>query len=1393
MLVIKSVFLFFILIIILFTFPVNLHAQYGDAGDGGYSSGDGGYGDGGYDGGYGDGGYGDGGYGDSGYGDAGYGDGGYGDSGYGDGGYSPPPTCPTTSDPRSLSPSGNVDYGPRTMTWNADWATEYYLRIDDKTTGGWNPVCDGQVKSDGDLCYDRLTSRSYTYDFKPGHSYTWWVHAANQCTFTAGVAADVFAVPPPATGNISANPNPCLTYSSTNCSSTISWSTTNAGSVDVRRNGGTWQTAASGNVGDTQDVNTITYELYATDLGLTTYNKLGEVKVSAVVLMAPSINTNTCAGTGISVNLSWNRNPLYSYSVLRTDGATESRIATNVGSASFTDTSGQSNSAYSYRLEVSGPGGFYTTNSTPYITTKNCAPPVISSITVACTNNSAISSSSTNITQTNAKLLRARSFNGSSTYLLNSRGVDLANKSFSVSAWIKRNVNNTFHWALTQGINTQNLGLHLGFRDTNVFTCAFYGNDLNTTAAYTDSNYHLWTCTYDASTNARKLYRDNSLVASDTATADYQGVGGIDIGRRGVNNSGYFNGVIDELGIWGKVLSSSDVTSLYNSGTGRTYDSANSLYSPTSNIMLYYNFDELSGTGAQTAVNANSIPTANVRYSTVAPNVYSYSLLRAADSSSGAGSGFANDANGFLDEGLVSYWKMDETSGYNVLDSSLTSANNGGSAGANSTVTVDAKNSNMGGNVTTVHASDNLWYRDTTNNYMLTWGNEAAGTVWTTFTNIVRGGTYAATMFAWSSNGSIIYQNPSGSSDVTLSLPTSGTNLSLGYFYHSGANPWTQVSFRNGGGGPGDRAVRSISLTGPNPLSSNITAGKLGNARIFSGTSQYVAVPPASTLDLKTGITLSSWVKPSVLPTSGNYGYIAGKGNTGSNEPYFLRFFNSGGTQQLQFGMFNGSNHMASWNHNLTANNWYHILGTFDGATWRLYVNGELKASASDSTTPQTNTKPFLIGANDANGTISRFFNGTIDEVGLWNRALTGPASGQNCTTTPGNEVCILYNTGVGNSYTPVEEPGLIQDIWGGQTGTTINQSLLTASPDKTTVLTSNLEIPQSSPDQNDYQRRLAGLITAPQTGNYTFWLSGDDDSELYLSTTSYAANKSRIAYFTGWTNEKEWTKFSTQKSSQIALTQGEKYYIEVLQKEGTGGDNLAVGWSKPGQSTTSPSEVIPASALSHSAGGSTSSIPVSLGSTTLTSYLDQTIKKNNYYAYQVSDYGAGGTSPNSAWEWADEAAPVCESDPPTAYFIGEEKKCFTPATFTSEVFLSEAYDTGPLGSTTQQSGVEQVIYRLQNTKDVNRFIDVTATNDPLTSPSYKYQYSLAELTQAGGVNQNYRMSIRAIDYAGNSSSFASAVPKDFSVADSCLSPWIQTTTGDVHTNTKIDAPGGPE
>jgi hypothetical protein len=101
--------------------------------------------------------------------------------------------------------------------------------------------------------------------------------------------------------------------------------------------------------------------------------------------------------------------------------------------------------------------------------------------------------------------------------------------------------------------------------------------------------------------------------------------------------------------------------------------------------------------------------------------------------------------------------------------------------------------------------------------------------------------------------------------------------------------------------------------------------------------------------------------------------------------------------------------------------------------------------------------------------------------------------------------------------------------------------------------------------------------VCPPATGNYTFWIAGDDHAELWLSSSDKPAGKEKIAY-SNWTPWREWTKYPSQQSAAIYLEAGKKYYIEVLHKEAAGRDGVTVGWQLPNGVLERP---IPGSRLS--------------------------------------------------------------------------------------------------------------------------------------------------------------------------------------------------------------------
>lgn len=125
------------------------------------------------------------------------------------------------------------------------------------------------------------------------------------------------------------------------------------------------------------------------------------------------------------------------------------------------------------------------------------------------------------------------------------------------------------------------------------------------------------------------------------------------------------------------------------------------------------------------------------------------------------------------------------------------------------------------------------------------------------------------------------------------------------------------------------------------------------------------------------------------------------------------------------------------------------------------------------------------------------------------------------------------------------------------------------ASPDNSDVLSSGLMSPLNV--ATDYGRLVRGYIEAPQTGQFTLWLTSDDDSELWLSTSIDPAAKVKIASNVGALGVHNYFAKPAQKSALISLTQGQKYYFEVLHKQGTGADFVSVMWQLPDGTSEDP------------------------------------------------------------------------------------------------------------------------------------------------------------------------------------------------------------------------------
>ena len=145
-----------------------------------------------------------------------------------------------------------------------------------------------------------------------------------------------------------------------------------------------------------------------------------------------------------------------------------------------------------------------------------------------------------------------------------------------------------------------------------------------------------------------------------------------------------------------------------------------------------------------------------------------------------------------------------------------------------------------------------------------------------------------------------------------------------------------------------------------------------GNAIDFDGADDFAEVPDADSLDLTTGYTLECWFRADSL--GGLRGLIS-KWHTSGANGYSLRL------NDTEFEFDGRSTSGLA----LETGRWYHVAAVNDAGTRTLYVNGAAAALSGTATAVSANSNPLRLGS-DYGG---RWFDGTMDEVRLWNDVRT--------------------------------------------------------------------------------------------------------------------------------------------------------------------------------------------------------------------------------------------------------------------------------------------------------------------------------------------------------------------------------------------------------------------
>ena len=244
-----------------------------------------------------------------------------------------------------------------------------------------------------------------------------------------------------------------------------------------------------------------------------------------------------------------------------------------------------------------------------------------------------------------------------------------------------------------------------------------------------------------------------------------------------------------------------------------------------------------------------------------------------------------------------------------------------------------------------------------------------------------------------------------GAAKVGVSPSTSSGQLTqglVGYWTFDGANTvWTSSSAGTATDGSGNGNTGT--LTNMNQSTSPVP-GKIGQGLKFDGTKYVTSGAVFSSLGTSNQpYSIAGWVKT----TASNYGNVIHVSQSSDGSGWCVSFVTYNSPGNLQAHSWNGAPVTATGATTLSAGNWYHFVNTWDSSGGlRIYVNGVLDGATSQSTFSASGGSDYVfagLGDSTCAGSTGNYFNGSMDDVRIYNRALSA------------NEVQQLYNSTKGS------------------------------------------------------------------------------------------------------------------------------------------------------------------------------------------------------------------------------------------------------------------------------------------------------------------------------------------------------------------------------------------
>lgn len=327
--------------------------------------------------------------------------------------------------------------------------------------------------------------------------------------------------------------------------------------------------------------------------------------------------------------------------------------------------------------------------------------------------------------------------------------------------------------------------------------------------------------------------------------------------------------------------------------------------------------------------------------------------------------------------GLVGYWKLDATNGTTTAINSVAGGNNG------ILMNTTLANVWVGGDYTCTLSSPDIGAGalvSPVSNFNLTGTETVSVSINNYSTNPITG-------FPVSYK---IGNNAPVTETVNGTVPPFGS-YTYTFTQTADLSAYQNYSIKTYTGLSGDVVATNDTLV---KTVSNFAAGTNFGVN-FDGLDDKITIANAPALNPTTAITVEAWINAAAWKNSIADGSILAKDINSPNRGYVLRCGNNGSVEFMIAD--NGSWKSAASPSTMLTNRWYHIAGVFDGSNVMLYINGELIAYTPASTIDVSPTDIYIGEDPTWSG---RTFNGTVDEVRIWNIARSQNDIQTNMTTS---------------------------------------------------------------------------------------------------------------------------------------------------------------------------------------------------------------------------------------------------------------------------------------------------------------------------------------------------------------------------------------------------------